>query len=219
MADTERRAVVRAATAIAVTTGVYGIAFGAAGIAAGLGWAATCVLSLTMFTGASQFALVGVIGAGGGVAAAVGGALLLGSRNTLYGLRLASLLQVRGLRRAVAAHGVIDETTAMASLQERAQLARLAFVATFGLLYVAWNLGTAIGAVGARLLGDPATFGLDAAAPAAFLALLAPRLRAEPKGRRVAIGGAVIAIATTPFAPAGVPILCAAAAVVLGRRR
>ena len=101
MPDTDQRTVLRDAAAIAVTTGVYGIAFGAAGVAAGLSWVATCVLSLGMFTGASQFALVGVLGAGGGIAAAVGGALLLGSRNTLYGLRLATLLKARGLASSV----------------------------------------------------------------------------------------------------------------------
>jgi predicted branched-subunit amino acid permease len=212
-----RTTVIRDSTAIAVSTGIYGIAFGAAGVAAGLGVGRTSVLSLLMFSGASQFALVGVLGAGGSVLAGVAGALLLGARNGLYGLRLSALLEFRGARRIAAAHGVIDETTAMSIAQPDRQLARLAFWVTFGLLYVCWNLGTLIGAFGAKAVGDPTRFGLDVAAPAAFLALLAPRLRSG--GAPVALAGGAIALAATPFLPAGAPILCAALAVVIGWRR
>jgi len=216
MRDTARVAVVRDAAAIAISTGVYAIAFGAAGVSAGLGVVRTSVLSLLMFSGASQFALVGVLGAGGSVFAAVAGALLLGARNGLYGLRLAGLLRVRGVRRIGTAHGVIDETTAMALVQPDPRLARLAFGVTFGLLYVCWNAGTLIGALGAQALGDPTTFGLDVAAPAAFLALLAPRLRKTQTEVRVALGGAAIAAVAAPFVPVGVPILLATVAVVFG---
>jgi predicted branched-subunit amino acid permease len=212
-----RTTVIRDSTAIAVSTGIYGIAFGAAGVAAGLGVGRTSVLSLLMFSGASQFALVGVLGAGGSVLAAVAGALLLGARNGLYGLRLSALLGFRGGRRIAAAHGVIDETTAMSIAQPDRKLARLAFWVTFGLLYLCWNLGTLLGAFGAKAVGDPTRFGLDVAAPAAFLALLAPRLRSG--GAPVALAGGVIALAATPFLPAGAPILCAALAVVIGWRR
>jgi predicted branched-subunit amino acid permease len=212
-------AVVRNAAAIAVSTGVYGIAFGAAGIAAGLGVGRTSVLSLFLFSGASQFALVGVLGSGGSVLAAVVSALLLGARNGLYGLRLSGLLRVRGLHRLGAAQGVIDETTAMSVVQPDRRLARLAFVTTFVMLYVCWNAGTVIGAFGAQAVGDPRTYGLDVAAPAAFLALLAPRLRESRTEVLVAFGGAAIAVLTTPFTPAGVPIVCAAAAVLLGVRK
>jgi predicted branched-subunit amino acid permease len=209
--------VTRNAAAIAVSTGVYAIAFGAAGVAAGLGVLRTSVLSLLMFSGASQFALVGVLGAGGGVAAALAGALLLGARNGLYGLRLSGLLGVRGPRRLVAAQGVIDESTAMSIGQPDRSLARYAFAVTFGLLYVCWNIGTLVGAFGAQALGDPSRYGLDVAGPAAFLALLAPRLRSG--GASVALLGGALAVATTPVLPVGVPILCAVAAVALGWRR
>jgi predicted branched-subunit amino acid permease len=212
-----RTAIFRDATAIAISTGVYGIAFGAAGVAAGLGVTRTSALSLLMFSGASQFALVGVLGAGGSVLAAVAGALLLGARNGLYGLRLSGLLGLRGARRIAAAQGVIDETTAMSIGQPDRGFARLAFWTTFGLLYCCWNIGTLIGAFGAQALGDPARFGLDVAAPAAFLALLAPRLR--DGGVPVAVAGGAIALATTPFLPTGVPILCAVLAVAVGWRR
>ena len=167
--------------------------------------------SLLMFTGASQFALVGVLGAGGSAAAGVAGALLLGSRNALYAVRLAHLLQLRGPRRVVAAQLTIDESTAMATTAPE-PLARTAFWATGLTVYLIWNLTTLLGALGAARLGDPSRFGLDAVVPAAFLALLAPRLR-EREGLRIAITGALLAVLSVPFVPAGVPVLLAGLAV------
>jgi len=175
----------------------------------------TCLLSLLAFTGGTQFAVVGVISGGGTVAAALGSGLLLGARNMLYAMRLAPMLRVRGIRRLVAALGTIDESTAMAVGQEEADLSRTAFWWTFGGVYVFWNLSTLLGAVGANALGDPKRFGLDAVIPAAFLALLAPRLRQGWIERRVAIGGAVIALVLIPFTPPGVPILASTAALLL----
>ncbi len=167
-----------------------------------------------MFTGASQFALVGVIGAGGGVWPGVVAAALLGSRNALYGLRLGALLDIRGWRRALASHFVIDETTAMAIARNDPGLSRLAFWATGVALFVLWNLGTLAGALATHLLSNPKVLGLDAAPAAAFLALLAPRLRArEPLA--IAIASAVVAIVLLPFVPAGVPLLVVALLVAL----
>jgi branched chain amino acid efflux pump len=211
--------VLRDAAGIGLAVGVYGVAFGAAAVAAGLSVAQASVLSLAAFTGASQFAAIGVLGAGGGLLAALGSALLLGARNTLYGLRLAPLLRVRGPRRLLAAHGVIDETTAMALGRAQPPLARAAFWSTFASIYLVWNTATLVGAIGARALGDPARLGLDAAAPAAFLALLAPRLRSSGLERRVAVAGVLVAVALTPLLPPGVPVLLAATAALLGLRR
>src|SRR5260370_41915692 len=162
-----------------------------------------------MFTGASQFAMVGVIGAGGGVWAGAVTAALLGSRNALYGLRLSSLLEVRGLRRVLAAQFVIDETTAMAIARDDPRLSRFAFWSTGIALFTLWNLGTLAGALATHVVSNPKVLGLDAAPPAAFLALLAPSLRArEPLA--IAIAAAVVAIAVLPFVPAGVPLLVVA---------
>lgn len=167
-----------------------------------------------MFTGASQFALVGVIGAGGGVWAGAAAAVLLGSRNALYGLRLATLLDVRGWRRVLAAQFVIDETTAMAIARDDPRLSRFAFWSTGLALFTLWNSGTLIGALLAHAVSNPKTFGLDAAPPAAFLALLAPRLRArEPLA--IAIAAAVVAMVALPFVPAGVPLLIVAVLVAV----
>jgi len=161
-----------------------------------------------MFTGASQFALVGVIGAGGSIWAGAATAALLGSRNALYGLRLASLLDVRGVRRVVAAQVVLDETTAMAIARDDPRQSRFAFWATGFALFTFWNLGTLAGALATQALSNPKLLGLDAAPPAAF------RLRArEPLA--IALAAAVVAIVVLPFVPAGVPLLIVALLVSL----
>lgn len=176
----------------------------------------TCSLSLLMFTGASQFALVGVLGAGGSGVAAVATAALLGVRNLLYAVRLADLLRLRGPRRVLAAHVTIDETTAMATAAPPA-LSALAFWATAASIYGLWNAATLLGAVGAGVL-DPQALGLDAAVGAAFLGLLVPQVR-DRLGVRVAVLGAVLAAVTVPFTAPGVPVLVAGGAVVLASRR
>jgi len=214
MPSADRRAILRDALGIAIASGAYAISFGAISTAVGLSVLQTCALSVLMFTGASQFALVGVIGAGGSLWAGAFAAALLGSRNALYGLRLSSLLGVRGWRRPLAAQFVIDETTAMAIARDDPGLARYAFWRTGFALFVFWNTGTLIGALATQLISDPRVFGLDAAPPAAFLALLAPRLRArEPLA--IALASATVAIVVLPFVPPGVPLLIVALLVAL----
>lgn len=206
-----RRRVVRDALAIGVAVGAYGLGFGAAGVTAGLSVLQTCALSLLVFTGASQFALVGVLGAGGSAFAGLAGAFLLGSRNTLYAVRLAGLLGFTGARRRLAAQATIDETTAMAT-GAPPELAGTAFWATAASVYTFWNLATLLGALGAGVVNTRA-LGLDAAVAAAFLALVAPQIR-DRRGGRVALTGALIAAVAIPLTPAGVPVLLAALAVL-----
>lgn len=210
----ERRAAIRNSLGVGVAVGAYGFAFGAAAVAAGLSVLQACLLSLLAFTGGTQFAAVGVIAGGGGLAPALSSGLLLGARNTLYAMRLAPLLRVRGLRRLLAAQGTIDESTAMAVAQPRPALARIAFWWTAGSVFVLWNATTLIGAVVGSVV-DPRTIGLDAVVPAAFLALLAPRLRSGPVERRIALAAAVIAGLLIPVTPPGVPVLAACAALLL----
>jgi predicted branched-subunit amino acid permease len=206
---------------VGIATGAYGVSFGALSVAAGLSVAQTCVLSLLLFSGGSQFAVAGIAGAGGGGPAAVATAALLGVRNGLYGLQLAPVLAVRGIRRLAAAHLTIDESTAVGTAQpaaypNRPDLARLGFWATGAAVFVLWNAMTLVGAVVGDALGDPRAYGLDAAAAAAFLALLWPRLR-DAGTRRVAVAAALVALAAVPLTPAGVPVLAAAAvALALG---
>ncbi|HEX4356001.1 MAG TPA: AzlC family ABC transporter permease [Pseudonocardia sp.] len=208
--------VVRDGLGIGVATGTYGLSFGALSAAAGLSVAQTGALSLLMFTGASQLAFVGVLAAGGGPIAAVATATLLGSRNGLYGLQLSRTLGLRGWRRRLGAHLVIDESAAMAVRQADPDTARTAFWVTGLAVFVCWNTATLLGAVAARSLTDPAAFGLDVVGPAAFLALLVPRLRAQgqPRAWAAALLAGATALVATPFVPAGVPVLLAAVPAV-----
>ena len=196
--------VLRDAAGIGIAVGAFGLSYGAIAVASGLSVLQTCALSALMFTGASQFALVGVIGGGGSLVAGALTALLLGGRNALYGLRLSSLLRVSGARRAVAAQFVIDESAAMGIAR-----GRTGFWATGLAVFVCWNAGSAAGALGGQALADPGALGLDAAAPAAFLALLAPRLRGR-SAQTTALAAAAAALIVAPLTPAGVPVLVAA---------
>ncbi len=223
-----RGQVVRTALSVGVATGAYGLSFGALGTAAGLSVAQTCALSVLIFSGGSQFALIGVIGSGGALASGTASAVLLGVRNLVYGVRLAPMLQLRGLRRLVGAQLVIDESTAVALGGEAVggdrlgrPAGRLGFWATGLSIFVLWNTGTLIGALAGTVIGDPRDLGLDAAVPAAFLALLAPRLQGRPMWL-TALVAALVAVAVVPVVPAGVPVLVAAlvpVAMVVGRRR
>lgn len=211
-----RAKVLRTSAGVGVATGAYGLSFGALGSAADLTIAQTCALSVLLFSGGSQFALVGVLGGGGNALSGSASAILLGARNMLYGARLAPLLRLRGVQRAVGAQLVIDESTAVALASEGhgEEAARLGFWATGLAVFVLWNLATLVGAVAGQAIGDPRDLGLDAAVPAAFLALLAPRLR----GRSLwstALLGAGVAVAVVPVVPAGVPVLVAALVAVV----
>lgn len=208
----QRRAIVGDALALGLGTGVYAISFGALAVAAGLSAWQAQALSLLMFTGASQFALIAVVASGGSALVAIATSTLVGTRNAFYAVAMAPVLEARGLRRLVAAQATIDESTGMAARYEKDRdSARLAFWSTAAAIYVLWNLGTLIGSLGAGMLEDPDVLGLDAAAPAAFLALVWPRLTSWPM-RAVAIVSLVSAVALSPFIGAGLPVLMGGAA-------
>lgn len=200
---------------LAAAVGIVGVTFGMLADAAGLSLAQVVVMSALVFTGASQFAAVSVVDTGGSGVAAVGSALLLAARNALYGPVVARVLPEAWIPRAGSAQFVIDETTAMASVQETDDDARDAFWWTAIWLWSLWNVGSIGGALLGSVIGAPETWGLDAAFPAAFVALLAPHVRKRP-GQVAAVVGAALAIAFTPIAPAGVPLLVAVLAVIPG---
>jgi 4-azaleucine resistance transporter AzlC len=210
----ERAAIIRDGLGVGLATGAYGISFGAVAVAAGLSVLQACVLSLLVFTGASQFALVGVLASGGAPLAGTLTALLLGTRNTLYGLRLAPTLGWTGWRRGAAAHLLIDESTAMALVRATPTTARVGFLSTGLAVFIFWNLATLGGALAGTALGDPRTYGLDAAVGGAFLALVWPRLRTRTN-RVVALAAAAVALGMVPLSPAGVPVLAAAGVAVV----
>ncbi|MCX5448845.1 AzlC family ABC transporter permease [Streptomyces libani] len=219
---TSDAAVIRDALGVGVAVGLSGFAFGVTSAGVGLSLLQTCALSLLVFTGASQFALVGALAAGGNPLTAAAGAFFLGARNAFYGLRLSAVLGYRSTVKPFAAHWVIDETSAVTLAQPDRRTARLGFTVTGLTLYVLWNLTTLVGALGAEALGDTEAWGLDAAGPAVFLALLAPMLKDTVE--RVAAGLAVVLVMVTlPLLPTGVPVLISALAapavlVVQGRR-
>jgi predicted branched-subunit amino acid permease len=208
------RSIVRDGIAVGIATGAYGVSFGAVSVASGLSVWQSCALSLLVFTGASQFALVGVIGSGGTPFFAAVSGLLLGTRNTLYGLKVAPLVQWRGAKRVAAAHLVIDESSAMTLTRTTREHARAGFLSTGLSVFVLWNLATLAGALAGNSLGDPRTYGLDAAVGGAFLGLLWPRL-GTMRNRVAALLGAAVALSLVSFTPAGVPVL-AASVVALG---
>lgn len=210
----ERAGIIRDGIAVGIATGTYGISFGAVAVTAGLSIFQACALSLLVFTGASQFALVGVIAAGGAPISGAMTAILLGTRNTLYGLRLAPLLQFSGFRRAAAAQLLIDESTAMAVNRGSTPAARVGFLSTGLAVFVLWNVATVAGALAGTAIGDPRTFGLDAAVGAAFLALLWPRL-GDRGNQVVAVCAGAVALGLVPFTAAGVPVLAAGGVALL----
>jgi predicted branched-subunit amino acid permease len=216
------QAVVRDALGVGVAVGLSGFAFGVTSAGSGLGLLQTCALSLLVFTGASQFALVGALAAGGNPFTAAAGAFFLGVRNAFYGLRLSQLLAVPRAVRPFAAQWVIDETTAVTLAQPTRRARRIGFTVTGLTLYALWNLTTLLGALGAKAIGDTRAWGLDAAGPAVFLALLAPMLRTTTE-RAVAGLAVLLGLGLLPVLPAGVPVLVAALAapialVAEGRR-
>jgi 4-azaleucine resistance transporter AzlC len=201
-----RRRIRNRALTIGVSVTPFGLSFGAVSVEAHLSLIQVCLLSLVLFSGASQFALVSIIGAGGSYFSAVGTALLLGVRNGLYGARINALLRPTGWRRFVMAEVTIDESTAMAVSEAPSGHAARGFWLTALSVYVLWNVSTVIGALVGNALGSPATSGLDVAGPAAFIALLAPQLRTA-RMRLVALASGAIALVTVPIVPVGAPIL------------
>jgi len=212
---TRRREVLRQSWSVGVATGAYGISFGALGVAAGLDTWQVQALSALMFTGGSQFAFVGIIATGLGAApSAIATAALLGIRNGLYALQTSQLLHVRRVRRLLAAHLTIDESTAVGITQPEDEAKRLGFWQTGTAVFVFWNAMTLVGALLGNALGDPKRYGLDAAAAGAFCALLWPRLRSLDALATAALAIA-LALAFAPFVPAGIPVLIASLAAVV----
>ena len=197
---------------------MYGTAFGAAAVSAGFSVLQSCAFSLLLFSGASQFAVVGVMGAGGTAFSAITTGALLGIRNGLYGMRLAPILRLSGWRRFFGSHITIDESTGVALAQRDENSARLGFLVTGVGVFVFWNLFTLFGAIGAQTLGNPSSWGLDAAVPAAFLGLVWPRLTSS-RSRFAAGASIVMALFLSPYFSAGFPIIATVAvAIILGWR-
>lgn len=205
------RATLSKSLSVSFAVGAYGTAFGAAAVAAGFSVWQACLLSLLTFTGASQFAVIGVLGSGGSAIAGIATASLLGMRNAIYSMIMKPILQVNGFKKLIATQITIDESTAVATAEVAGgeSIMRQGFWLTGGGVYLFWNLFTFLGAIGAEAIGDPSMWGLDAAVPAAFLALVWPRLQSYDD-YVLAISAAALAIALTPIFAAGLPIIATA---------
>jgi predicted branched-subunit amino acid permease len=213
---TTDRSVVVNSLGVGIATGTYGVSFGTISTADGLSILQTCVLSLLVFTGASQFAFIGIIASGGNPITGALTAVLLGSRNLFYGLSLAPKLELDRPAGLASAHLVIDESTAMAVTRETTRQARLGFYWTGISIFLLWNASTFAGALAGNAIGDPRTYGLDAAVGAAFLALLWPRLDSW-YARAIALLAASVALGVVPITAAGLPIIIGGGvAVALG---
>jgi 4-azaleucine resistance transporter AzlC len=211
------RSGLRAGLPYAVAGCVVALSFGVLARQAGFSAIGAIVMSMIVFAGSAQFAAIAIVAAGGGVGAAIAAAALMNSRFLPMGVALAPSLPGRWLRRAAQGQTVVDASWAMANRGEGRYDRHFLFGAT-AVQYVTWTLGTTIGAVAGNALGDPRTLGLDAIFPAFFVALLIPELR-DARSRSAALAGGVIALALVPLAPAGVPVLAASAATLIGLRR
>ncbi len=209
------RAARRQGVAIGIASGLYGLAFGALAVTAGLHVWQACLLSLLMFTGASQFAFIGVVASGGSPVGAVASSALVGIRHAAYGALLARFLRpIRGVRLVLAAQVTLDESAAAALTRHHRKSGRAGFWAAGIAVYVTWNVATLVGALAGSHIGDPSAWGLDAAAPAAFLGLLWSHL-GSTRAKVTALVAAALAVALTPVLPPGIPMLVAALGAVL----
>ncbi len=208
MSSTTERTILRNGVAIGIAVGAIGASFGVLARAAGAEPLMACAMSVLIFAGGSQFLAVAVVASGGGVLPAVLGGLLLNARHIPFGLSLVPMLRGRLLARAISSQLVIDESTAFALAQPTPELGRRAFYTVGITVFCFWQAGTAVGAFAGGALGDPKAAGIDAAFPAGLLALLVPQLRSRIS-RVAALSGALLALAATPIAPAGAPILLA----------
>lgn len=206
----KQQSVAAVSLGVGFATGVYGISFGALSVAAGLDLWQTMALSLLMFSGGSQFAFIGVVATGAGVVPAVLSAWLLGVRNGFYAIRMNPILSVRTLLKPVAAQLTIDESNAVSLLGEPdRKKERLGFWLTGLAVFGFWNLFTFLGAVVGSQLGNPTDWGLDAAAAAAFLGLIWPRLN-QSNLLVLAVASAFLATSLSVVLPAGIPVLVTA---------
>jgi len=211
----DARRFVSASLMIGIAFVIFGASFGVLSVSAGASVAQSCAMSLLVFTGASQMSAVSVLASGGTMTSAFGGAVLLSGRNAVYGLAMSPVLKEGNLAsRLLGAQWVIDETTAVVSAETDPATRRTAFWISGAILYASWNIGTLLGAlVGSSI--NPSDFGLDAAFPVMFTAMIAPHLRTST-GRKAALFGAIAAVALAPFMPIGLPILVSALGMLFG---
>jgi 4-azaleucine resistance transporter AzlC len=211
------RGTLRDVALVCLADALVGASFGAIAVSGGLPMWVPIVMSLLVFAGGAQFAAVGVVLAGGSPIAAVVAGLVLNARLLAFGFAVADAVDGRWWTRLLGAHLTMDESVAF-TLQQRDRQQRRAVFWICGLgLFAAWNLAVVGGALAGEAISDTDAFGLDAAFPTVLLALVLPSL-ADRGTRNAALAGAVVAVAATPFLPAGLPVLLALAGLVFAGR-
>ena len=215
-------AMIRDIVAICAAVALVGLSFGALAAAAGLSLSIAVALSALVLAGGSQFLFVAVIAAGASPWAGVIGGLLINARHLPFGLAMSDVVGRGWIAKVAGAHILIDEVVAYARAQKTPQEARLAYWICGIALAVVWNVATIAGAMLGSIIPDPSAFGIDAAFPAALLALLLPGLRGDSSdavtGRRVVVTGSAVALALTPWLPPGLPVLAGLAGLVAVRK-
>jgi len=204
---------------VGAATLLVGASFGAIAIGAGLPWYLPSLLSVVVFAGAAQFLFVGIIAAGGSPLAATVAGLMVNLRHLPFGLTIGDVFGNRWRGKIFGSYLMSDETVAFTLAESTPAARRAAYWICGSVLFVSWNLGVVIGSFGGAFLDDPAILGLDAAFPAVLLALILPSLRDDAMVRRCAVVGVVLAVASAPFLPAGLPVLLALAGLLAGVRR
>jgi 4-azaleucine resistance transporter AzlC len=207
---------VRAALPLAPGPLAFGLSFGVLAEAAGMGALAAIVMSATTFAGSAQFAVASLLDTGGSIAAAITAAVFLNARYAAISISVASIFPGRRLRRFFESQLIVDESWALSGRGGRFEWPIL--IGAGLLLYVLWVTSTALGTLIGGALEDPNQLGLDAAFAVLFLALALPYLRERQALQAAALGGA-ITLVLIPFAPAGVPLVAASVACLLGFRR
>jgi 4-azaleucine resistance transporter AzlC len=194
---------------------LVGVSYGAIAVSSGFPFWLPMLMSLLVFAGASQFMFIGIVAAGGNPFAAVLAGLLANARHLPFGFAIGDVLGKRWPARLAGSHLMIDESVAFALAQREAHRRRAAYWACGIGLFACWNVGVVAGAFAGTAISDTDVFGLDAAFPAVLLALVLPSLR-DRAARLPVLVGVVVALAATPFLPAGLPVLLALAGVVAG---
>ncbi|MEV6006486.1 AzlC family ABC transporter permease [Streptomyces sp. NPDC051976] len=213
---TPEKGLARDIALVCVADAVVGVSFGAIAVGLGLPVWLPMLMSVVVFAGAAQFIFIGIVGAGGNPVAAVVAGLLVNARHVPFGFAVGDVFGPGALRRIMGSHLMVDETVAFTLAQKSPARRRTAYWACGVGLFLCWNAGVVAGAYGGSAVGDTDKFGLDAAFPAVLLALLLPSL-SEAATRRAALAGVLIALAATPFLPAGLPVLLALAGVAAAR--
>ncbi|MFF1905542.1 AzlC family ABC transporter permease [Kitasatospora sp. NPDC058218] len=211
------RATLRDIALVCVADALVGASFGAISVSGGLPLWLPIAMSVLVFAGGAQFAAVGVVLSGGGALAAVATGLVLNARLLPFGFTVADVLDGPRWRRLLGAQLMTDESVAFALLQPDRRRRRAAFWLCGVALFAVWNIAVVVGAAAGGLIGDTDALGLDAAFPAVLLALVLPSLT-DRRTRAAALAGAVVAVATTPYLPAGLPVLLALLGLLLAGR-